>query len=202
MSMAWQVRVGLGAWSFSLAPPQIGFRHRPALPVIGEVPEFSVREKNGLEVTREPFRGRIWVADFIFTRCAGTCPEMTRKMGVIQSSLAAMPELYPPVLLASFTVDPEWDTPEVLEAYSERFGAQEERWLFLRGPFEDIQKLANEGFRLGLEPEGGSEAEPIIHSQSFVLVDPRGRIRGYFDGTQPEGVHKLLAEIQRLSRER
>lgn len=195
--------IGIGTYAFTLATKdiQLGFKKHEPLPVIKEAPAFSLMTAHGREVTLEDLKGRIWIADFIFTRCAGTCPEMSESMGNLQRSLDNIPELWPPALLVSFTVDPEWDTPEVLQDYGERHEAEPDKWVFLHGQYDEIQQLATKGFLLGVQKDGGSEIEPIIHSQSFVLVDPDGRIRGYYDGTDPEKVRQLIADVLRLLRE-
>ena len=97
---------------------------------------------------------------------------------------------------ASFTVDPDTDTPKVLTEYGKRYHQDPAQWTFLTGPIDKIQDLAKNGFKLG------SGDTPLIHSEHFVLVDRKGRIRGYFIGTQPEEVLKLKAAIERLLKEK
>ncbi len=163
------------------------------LPIHGQVPSFALTDQSQEVITREALRGRVWIADFILTRCAGQCPLMSEQMAQLQALTSALPD----VRLVSFSVDPAFDTPEVLAAYAARYHAQAGQWSFLTGHAEDIGRLAQEGFRLGLG-EGTSAREPIAHSVRFVLVDRAGRIRGYYDATEPNALTALLRDAHRL----
>lgn len=161
------------------------------LPVISTLPDFSLTSDKGTSLSKADLAGKIWIADFIFTSCAGPCPEMTRSM----AALAEKMKLYPNVQFVSVSVDPETDTPEVLARYGERFGADPARWHFLTGPIEQIQALAVEGFKIG------SVDDPVIHSTKFCLVDGEGRIRGYFTGNDAIEQELLVAAIEQLVKE-
>lgn len=172
------------------------------LPALGEVPAFSLVERSGAPLTRDALLGRVWVADFVFTRCSVTCPVMTAAMRRLQEDFADLPE----VRLVSFTVDPERDTPDVLREYARAVGADRARWLFATGEKAAIHGLSREGFRLGVgDPATGDGApvgaEAILHSTRLVLVDARARIRGYYDGGDPEAVALLERHARRLARE-
>ncbi|MGH7453247.1 MAG: SCO family protein, partial [bacterium] len=169
------------------------------LPVLSTVPDFTLTERSGQPFGLNELRGYIWVADFIFTNCAGTCPIMTTAMTEIQKT--ALAEKLDDVKLVSITVDPERDTPEVLQRFANGYGALQGRWYFLTGEGAAIQQLANKGFLLSAATSGGSAEEPIIHSNRFVLVDRQGRIRGYYDGTEQESVVQLLKDLKKLYRE-
>jgi protein SCO1/2 len=171
-----------------------------ALPILGTLPDFSLIERSGQPFGLNDLRGRIWVADFIFTNCAGTCPIMTTALTEIQQM--ALAEKLDDVKLVSITVDPERDSLEVLRRFAEGYGALKDRWYFLTGDGAAIQHLANKGFLLSAAAStGGSAEEPIIHSNRFVLVDRQGRIRGYYDGTDAESVKQLLKDLKKLYRE-
>jgi protein SCO1/2 len=170
-----------------------------SLPVIGTVPEFSLTERSGQPFGLNNLRGHIWVVDFIFTNCAGTCPIMTTAMAELQTAIVK--QKLDDVKFVSITVDPERDTPEVLSRFAEAYHAEVNRWYFLTGDSAAIQQLANKGFWLGAATSGGSENEPIIHSDRFVLVDRQGRIRGYYHGTEETAVAQLLKDIKKLYRE-
>src|SRR5574341_98072 len=173
---------------------------RESLPVLGAVPDFTLTERHGQPFGLEHLRGHIWVADFIFTNCAGTCPIMTTAMAEIQKMTVA--EKLEHVKLVSITVDPERDSLAVLQRFADGYGALADRWYFLTGDGAAIQQLANKGFLLSAAASsGGSAEEPIIHSNRFVLVDRQGRIRGYYDGTDEESVRQLLQDIKKLYRE-
>jgi len=170
------------------------------LPILSTVPEFSLTERSGQPLGLVDLRGKVWVADFIFTNCAGTCPIMTTAMTDIQKT--ALAENLNDVKLVSITVDPERDSLAVLQRFADGYGALKDRWYFLTGDGAAIQQLANKGFLLSAAAStGGSAEEPIIHSNRFVLVDRQGRIRGYYDGTDEESVKSLLNDLKKLYRE-
>jgi protein SCO1/2 len=161
--------------------------------VQGQVPDFSLTDQAGHPVTRASLAGSVWVADFIFTRCAGQCPLLSSQMAELQSAFARVPG----VQLVSFTVDPEHDTPPMLAAYAAHYGAAPGRWRFLTGSREAVWRLSREGFRLGVG-DGGTAQEPITHSVRLVLVDQAGRIRGSYDATDAEALRRLRGDIRRL----
>jgi protein SCO1/2 len=172
--------------------PAAGCRQAPDLPVYGEIPDFSLIDSSGRTFARSELAGKVWVADFIFTNCAGACPSMTEKMRKFQD--AAPPE----VQLVSFTVDPARDTPEVLAAYAKNYGADSGRWHFLTGGKDALYKLSIEGFKLAVDDTMGSEIEPITHSSRFVLVDRQGRIRGFYSGSEEQDLQRLVADARTL----
>ncbi len=190
----WAILFIIAVGTAGLALVQRREAHGASLPVLGAVPEFSLMAEDGSTVTRGHLEGKIVVADFVFTHCAGTCPTMTLQMRYLQETLANNGD----VLFISVSVDPERDTPERLLRYAKSVGARQGRWKFLTGEKTTIHQLARKGFHLGVEEDGGPEAEPIIHSSSFVLLDRQSRIRGYYNGTEHESVQKLVEDIQRL----
>jgi protein SCO1/2 len=164
------------------------------LPLLSSVPDFKLTDQSNRTVHRQEFANKVWVADFIFTQCAGICPVMSQHMRKLQDKLPAE------VRFVSFSVDPQNDTPAALSAYANRFGADHSRWSFLTGDKDAIHKLSVEGFKLALQ-DSGSEAEPITHSSRFVLVDRNGHIRGYY-GMEDEGtLERLMEDATRLSLE-
>jgi protein SCO1/2 len=163
-----------------------------AMPDYSVVPDFSLTERSNRPVTHKDLNGQVWVADFIFTRCPGICPVMSSKMQKLQERLPRE------IRLVSFSVDPSHDTPEVLTEYAKRYNADAERWLFLTGDPEVIQELSVGGFKLALDPTGGTEAEPITHSSRFVLVDRQGHIRGYYGTEEADALDRLIADAKKL----
>lgn len=117
----------------------------PDLPRLGEVPAFTLIERSGQPVTRADLLGKVWIANFLYTRCPSECPLMSHALAQLQDALAAERD----VRLVSMTVDPEYDTPEVLTHYAQRFAAHPQRWLFLTGEKATLFRLAREGFYLG-----------------------------------------------------
>jgi protein SCO1/2 len=173
------------------------------LPVLGEVPEFTLESSRHAEIRSASLRGAPWVADFIFTSCPGTCPTMSAQMARLQRGLVERGLV--DVRSVSISVDPATDSPEVLQEYAERFGADAERWLFLTGERDELHSLIKNGFKLAVaerSPEENTDGEGIItHSDRFVLVDGAGHLRGYYHGTDPADVDRLLADIETLHAE-
>jgi protein SCO1/2 len=153
------------------------------------VPGFNLTERSGRPLSRKDLLGRVWVGEFIFTRCAGSCPVMISRLMTLYNKA-------PEAAYVSFTVDPDHDTPAVLSAYAKNNSLPPE-WLFLTGKYDQIQDLARNGFKLSMDP-GGPASEPIIHSDRLVLVDRYGRIRGAYPTSDFEGMARLEAELQRV----
>src|SRR5437870_13535710 len=158
----------------------------------GTVPEFVLVNQDGQNFGSAQLRGKIWIADFIYTTCPGPCPMISSRMSELQKPLEKTD-----VQLVSFSVDPAKDTPQVLRGYAEKLQAEPGRWDFLTGPKSAIYKLSHDGFKLAVSD--GSDAQGIpVHSTRMVLVDRHGQIRGYYDATEPEAVTKLLADTNHL----
>ncbi len=159
------------------------------LAVLGEVPPFELTNQQGHQFGRSALDGHVWVADFIFTNCQGPCPRMSSHMRALQNATD------PAVRLISFTVDPDNDTPPVLEAYGKRFGADDARWSFLTGDKNTLNTLDQDAFKLGTIGAG------LDHSTRFVLVDKKGRIRGYYGIAEGDPVAKISKDAARLEKE-
>ncbi len=206
---------GAGAWSLirGRTGAERGLAGRSSrLPVHGSLPDFSLIERSGRRVERVEFLGKIWVVDFMYTRCPDTCPLQSAEMARLQADLAAESD----VRLASITVDPERDTPQVLSRYADRFKADHVRWLFLTGEKEAIYRLAHDGLRLPildprnkagvLEPGPAMASEgaggiTVLHSSRFVLVDRKARIRNYYDSTDVDALQRLRQDVKALLQE-
>jgi len=171
------------------------------LMIVGTVPNFDLQDRGGQRISAESLKGKVWVADFFFTSCAGPCRIMSENMSQLEQRVQMMRGMESEVRFVSVSVDPERDTTDVLSRYADQFRADKDRWKFLTGNYDDIQKLAKEGFKLGISKANPAENEPIIHSQSFILVDRLGRIRGYYDGTNASEVEKLTRDIVNLAKE-
>jgi cytochrome oxidase Cu insertion factor (SCO1/SenC/PrrC family) len=135
-----------------------------ALRPLGTVPDFALQERSGRSVTSTDLLGKVWIAAFIFTRCADECPLMSNRLARLQEAFTAAPNL----LLVSITVDPEYDTPAVLSRYAESFGAHPQRWLFLTGEKAAILRLARDGFHLGVVAP--REAQQSLHVPSAAPI--------------------------------
>ncbi|MGH7853301.1 MAG: SCO family protein [Candidatus Binatia bacterium] len=159
----------------------------------GSVPDFMLTERNGNSVSLSQLRGKIWIADFIYTTCTDTCPLQTVMMAKLQQEYAGKPE----VQFVSFTVDPERDTPQVLARYADKHQADPSRWYFLTGQRDRIIRLIQQGFHLAVvaAPAEADQFGMIPHSPRFVLVDKEARIRGYYDSRDLEAFLRLKNHI-------
>lgn len=157
------------------------------------VPAFTFTNQNGTTYNSDVLKGKIWVADFIFTRCPGICPKMTTQLTRVQESF----EKDTSVKLITFTVDPGYDSAAILKAYAKYYNADESRWTFLTGEKEKIYALGQRGFFITTMEDTARPLE-FLHSDKLVLVDKDGWIRGYYNGTDQEEVDKLITEINVL----
>lgn len=159
------------------------------------VAPFQLVERSGAPVTLDTLKGRPWIAGFVFTRCTGPCPRITANMRKLQGELADSD-----VRLVSFSVDPLHDTPQILEAYADTFGADPERWLFLTGPLEEVRRVSFESFRLPFERDDAQPAGQLVaHRTVLTVVDREGQIRGYYDGETDAGVQQAQARARFLA---
>lgn len=179
----------------------------PPLPVLGTVADFALTNQAGQLVTLAELRGKVWLADIIFTRCPGPCARMTRQLASVQAALPKDSQAQ----LVSLTTDPDYDTPEILKDYPARIGLEAgARWQFLTGTKLQIANLAIESLKLTtLEKPVGERTsvdDLFIHSTIFVLVDKQARLRGIFE-TGGEGIEwtqvqpAILAAIKQLENE-
>lgn len=165
------------------------------LPVYGEVPYFSLTERNDVTVDKNALQNKVWIANFIFTHCAGQCPGIVMAAQQVQKAL----RFKEPFRLVSISMDPERDTPDVFKAYATRVSADPFKWLFLTGDKTEIQKLVKDGFHLAAV-EGIDEGDNVTHSSKLVLVDGVGRIRGYYDAEDDAQVKRLIKDAKGLIR--
>ncbi|HLT33717.1 MAG TPA: SCO family protein [Aquaticitalea sp.] len=143
-----------------------------------KVPAFSFTDQNGKTITNEDYKGKVYLVEFFFTTCPTICPRMSSNLVQIQDAFKGIENFG----VASFTINPEHDTPQVLKAYAEHYGITNVNWHLMTGDEEQIYKLANEGFNLYTakdgEVEGGFE-----HSGNFALIDKNGFIRSRRDAS-------------------
>jgi protein SCO1/2 len=197
--IGWIVAFLAAAGLIGLAYVNLKSTRPPSLPSnlekISQVPPFQLTDQTGKSITLEDLKGKIWAANFIFTRCKGPCPITVLRMQDLNTKLK---KVRGNVELVTFTVDPEYDTPEILKAFSEPLGADPASWKFLTGTPDAIQKIVVTGLLqpLAKEPDGTP-----AHSSRIVLVDGEGWLRGYHDGLDPEAVQKLMVDIGELLRE-
>lgn len=192
--------------AFLLATLKMGAALGKPLQVYGQVASFTLTNQDGRPISLSDLRGKVWVADIIFTRCPGPCLKMTRQMAELQATLPANSQ----AKLVSLTTDPAFDAPPVLRTYAQRFGADFNRWMFLTGTPKQIASLAIDSLKLtAIEKkpeERESPADLFVHSTIFVVIDKHGQLRGIFettgDGVDPVRTkHELLSAVKRLERE-
>jgi protein SCO1/2 len=164
------------------------------VPAWGTLPDFSLTNQDDQPYGTAQLAGRPWIADFIFTKCPGRCPKLTREMSGIQTELRGRG--WDDVMLVSISVDPANDTPEVLTEYAARHGAKLDGWQFLTGTRDSIWSLSVEGFKLPVEEVEDTGEGPILHSNRFVLADGRQQIRGYYDALDAEDRARLLRDLE------
>ena len=161
-----------------------------------ELPEFEFSECMGGTLSHESMKGKRWLANFVFTRCAGPCPMMTRDISELHRRVA---KSNPEFRFVSFSVDPAYDTVEVLKKYAETFQADHERWKFVTGDETAMHDLIRGGFTQFIQPNLGELRKPgmeVAHSNRAVLVNEDGVPVGSFVMTIPEDVVKLRRIIE------
>lgn len=173
------------------------------LVTIGTVPSFELTSQNGKTITDKDYLGKVYVIEFFFSTCPTICPIMNQNMLLLQKEFYGNPEFG----IASITINPKYDTPQVLKEHAEQLGAKHYNWHFLTGDQDYIMKLAKEGFNL-YAGENKQAAGGFEHSGLFALVDKEGKIRsrrdsqgnpiGYYDGLEESGVKAIKEDIKKL----
>jgi len=164
----------------------------PPPPVLGTVPDFRLFDQSGAPFGPDRLAGRVWIADFVFTRCPDVCPRITERLVKVQRALGGR------VDLVSVSVDPEYDTPERLAAFARSNGAAAPRWHFLTGDSQHIQQAVLRGFNVAFSRES-EDIATLTHGVHVILVDGRGRIRGYYDSNDGDALERLVADARRLA---
>lgn len=157
------------------------------------IADFSLINQNGKTITQETYKNKIYVADFFFTTCQTICPIMTDHMVILQNQLKLDPE----VMLLSHTVTPKIDSVAQLKKYALEKGVLDAKWNLVTGDKKEIYQLARKSY-LAVKSNGDGGEYDMIHTENFILVDQKKRIRGYYDGTNLEDVELLLRDIELL----
>ncbi|MBC6366759.1 SCO family protein [Algoriphagus sp. AK58] len=157
------------------------------------IPEFSFTNQDGQKIGRAQMRGKITIVDFFFTSCPSICPVMSKEMERVNDMFRDETK----VQIMSISIDPEYDTPEILKEYANEHHAISGKWHFLSGPKEETYQLARCGFILPTL-DGNGVPDDFVHSDKFILIDEEGRIRGYYSGTNREDVDLLMLETKVL----
>lgn len=164
-----------------------------------QLPGFMLTDQTGNPFKSEQLKGKVWIADFVFTRCQGPCPMITIQMAKTQLKLEKDPR-WSQIRLVSFTVDPDYDTPKILTDHAQRVGDTSPNWLWLTGDRKPMWALINNSFKLMVGTNDIAGDDPghglITHSTKFVLVDRKLRTRGYYDALQPDEMVRLYKDLQ------
>jgi protein SCO1/2 len=158
------------------------------------ISDFSFVNQNGKTITQKDYDGKIYVADFFFTTCGSICPKMTTNLVDVQKAIKNNPK----VMLLSHTVFPETDSVSVLKTYAKKYGVIDGKWNLVTGDKKEIYAMARKSYlavKLG-KPE---ELYDMVHTENFVLVDQKRRVRGFYDGTKKEDIQRLIEDINWLS---
>lgn len=159
-----------------------------------KIADFSFTNQNGKTVTQKDYEGKIYVADFFFTTCGSICPKMTTNLVEVQKAILNNPK----VMLLSHTVTPEIDSVPVLKAYAIKNGVIDSKWNLVTGDKKDIYTMARKSY-LAVKLGKPDELYDMVHTENFVLVDSKRRVRGFYDGTDKKEIERLIEDINWLS---
>lgn len=160
------------------------------------IADFSLINQNGKTITQNDYQDKIYVADFFFTTCQTICPIMTGHMAEIQEKLKNDSE----IMLLSHSVTPTMDSVAQLKKYALEKGVLDSKWNLVTGDKKEIYRLARKSY-LAVKEDGNGDEYDMIHTENFILVDKKKRIRGFYDGTNKEDINKLLEDIEILKKE-
>jgi len=160
---------------------------KSAPPVYSTVSPYILTDSNGEYFNSGDIKDKLYVTNFIFTRCPDLCPRLTHQMKQIQSEFSKEEDLH----FVSISVDPTYDTPERLLDFAKKYKADPHQWHFLTGDEDRIKKIMVEEFKIGFADK------PVFHSDRFVLVDGHAQIRGYYT-MDPKSIKQLTEDIDYL----
>ena len=160
------------------------------------IADFSFTNQNGKTITQKDYEEKIYVADFFFTTCGSICPKMTTNLGEIQKVIINNPK----VMLLSHTVFPETDSVSVLKNYAIKNGVVDSKWNLVTGDKKQIYTMARKSY-LAVKLGKPNELYDMVHTENFVLVDSKRRVRGFYDGTKKEDIQRLIEDINFLCSE-
>ena len=161
-----------------------------------KIEDFVLVDENGLDFGSKNLKGKIHVANFIFTSCTHICPKMTTNMGVVEQQFQNDSELN----LVSFTVTPWLDSPEVLKRYKEEFTQNSKNWHFLTGKKAEIYSIARRSYFAEEEIGFTKDSTDFLHTEHFLLIDDSLRIRGVYNGTLGLEMEQLIKDINTLKK--
>ncbi len=160
------------------------------------IADFSLINQNGDTITQEDYKGKIYVADFFFTRCQSICPVMTSNMKIVQDAFIDDDQ----VMFLSHSVTPVMDSIPVLRTYADKKGVVDSKWNVTTGDKKEIYKLARKSYFAVLD-KGDGGLQDFIHTENFILVDKKRQIRGFYDGTDSQDIERLIQDLKLLEKE-
>ncbi|WP_179353483.1 SCO family protein [Winogradskyella vidalii] len=158
-----------------------------------KIADFSLTNQNGETITQNDYKDKIYVADFFFTTCQTICPIMTDHMYQIQKEIISDDD----VMLLSHSVTPKIDSVAQLKKYAKEKGVIDRKWNLVTGDKKQIYELARKSY-LAVKTDGNGDEYDMIHTENFMLIDKKRQIRGFYDGTKPEDIEKILEDIETL----
>ena len=160
------------------------------------IADFSLINQNGETITQDTYKDKIYIADFFFTTCPTICPIMTDHMYQIQKEILNDDD----VMLLSHSVTPKIDSVAQLKKYAKEKGVIDRKWNLVTVDKKQIYKLARKSY-FAVKTDGNGDEYDMIHTENFLLIDKKRRIRGFYDGTNPDDISKLLEDIEVLKEE-
>lgn len=158
-----------------------------------KIADFSLTNQNGETITQENYKDKIYVADFFFTTCQTICPVMTKNMEQIQKEIINDDD----IMLLSHSVTPKIDSVAQLKKYAKEKGVIDSKWNLVTGDKKQIYKLARKSY-LAVKTDGNGDEYDMVHTENFMLIDKKRQIRGFYDGTKPEDIERILEDIKTL----
>jgi len=164
---------------------------------IHTIPDFEFTNQNGKKITKGTYKDKIYIADFFFTSCPGICPRLAKNMGKLQEAFKDDKD----VLLLSHSVTPVKDSVPVLNSYAKENNVNSSKWNLVTGDKDEIYKLARTAYFADEDFVKTQDESAFIHTENFILIDGKGRIRGVYNGTLAIETDRILRHIQLLKKE-
>jgi protein SCO1/2 len=161
---------------------------------IHRVADFALTDQDGMTVTGAEMAGKIYVASFFYTACQQLCPTLRSNLARVQAAFRDDDR----VLILSHSVAPEHDDTAALRRYAGANGMIRGKWHLLTGPAAEISRLERESYFAQLPDSVNGEPVRSLHSETFVLVDAQGRVRGVYDGSLAYDTERLIGDIHTL----
>ncbi len=170
----------------------------PEYDTIHQIPSFSFTDQDGQTITEKTVKGKIYVANFMFTRCASICPKMASNLLMVQEKFKNDDK----ILILSHSVTPDMDSVAVLKKYATTHGIISRKWYLLTGKQEDIYRIAKKEYFAGNIIGYYQKGSEFLHTENVILLDKKRRIRGIYNGTLSIEMKRLIEDIETLTSEK